>query len=231
MTSSRLPTTVFIQPRTFQQLVDDALALARRGASDAGVEVSEGAAVGVGAQGRIENVERTATSRWVFGLQGQRRGKRAPRFFACGAGADGARRLRHRPLHGGRPGRGLPDESDLARAFRSRDLDLFHPWAINADRRRDRPPLRGAALGSTGITIRRRGVSAQQSHFFAGNSRGFRGGYASSRHPCRWRPRLAARARRRRHAARRLVQLHALTDELAAPEALGRYALSARCRG
>ena len=25
-------------------------------------------------------------------------------------------------------------------------------------------------------------VSAQQSHFFAGNSRGFRGGYASSRH-------------------------------------------------
>jgi PmbA protein len=50
------------------------------------------------------------------------------------------------------------------------------------------------------------GVSAQQSHFWAGNSRGFRGGYASSRHSLSVSP-IAGKGAR--HAARRLVQLHA----------------------
>ena len=66
------------------------------------------------------------------------------------------------------------------------------------------------------------GVSAQQSHFWAGNSRGFRGGYASSRHS-----HLGGADRRqgRGHAARRLVQLDARRDaSWPPPEAVGRYA-------
>jgi PmbA protein len=65
------------------------------------------------------------------------------------------------------------------------DLDLFHPWDVDAERATE-IALRceAAALGTDRRITNSEGagVSAQQSHFYAGNSRGFRGGYASSRH-------------------------------------------------
>jgi PmbA protein len=65
------------------------------------------------------------------------------------------------------------------------------------------------------------GVSAQQSHFWAGNSRGFRGGYASSRHSMSVAP-IAGRGA----GMQRDAWYSSMRDasELASPEAVGRYA-------
>jgi hypothetical protein len=74
------------------------------------------------------------------------------------------------------PAAGLPDADDLAPGRSAkRDLDLFHPWDDRRERRRAGRALRGAALSvDPRITNSEgAGVSAQQSHFFAGNTRGF----------------------------------------------------------
>jgi PmbA protein len=64
-------------------------------------------------------------------------------------------------------------------------------------------------------------VSAQQSHFWAGNSRGFRGGYASSRHSISVAP-IAGRGQ----GMQRDAWYTSMRDPaaLASPEAVGRYA-------
>jgi len=84
------------------------------------------------------------------------------------------------------PAAGLPDAEDLAlgKAAR-RDLDLFHPWAIDAEGAAEiARRCEDAAMGVDARITNSEGagVSAQQSHFWAANSRGFQGGYASSRH-------------------------------------------------
>ncbi|HRD98413.1 MAG TPA: metallopeptidase TldD-related protein, partial [Rubrivivax sp.] len=64
-------------------------------------------------------------------------------------------------------------------------------------------------------------VSAQQAHFWAGNTRGFRGGYASSRHHLSVSP-IAGKGK----TMQRDAWYSSMRDagELAAPEAIGRYA-------
>ena len=64
-------------------------------------------------------------------------------------------------------------------------------------------------------------VSAQQSHFWAGNSRGFRGGYATSRHYLSVSPIAGKGAGMQRDAWYSSMRD---ASELAAPEAVGRYA-------
>jgi PmbA protein len=64
-------------------------------------------------------------------------------------------------------------------------------------------------------------VSAQQSHFFAANSRGFRGGYASSRHSLSVAPIAGRGAGMQRDAWYSSMRS---ADDLASPEAVGRYA-------
>ncbi len=65
------------------------------------------------------------------------------------------------------------------------------------------------------------GTSAQQAHFWAGNSRGFRGGYASSRHSISVAP-IAGKGANMQRDAWYSSQRDAL--DLASPEAVGRYA-------
>jgi PmbA protein len=70
------------------------------------------------------------------------------------------------------------------------------------------------------------GVSAQQSHFFMGNTRGFRGGYASSRHSLSVAPIASRPTGRREPDMQRDYWYSSMRDarDLAAPEAVGRYA-------
>ena len=203
----------------FRELVDGALAPAKAlGASDAVAEVSEGVGLSVSVRkGETENVERNRDkSLGVTVYVGQRRGNASTSDFSRAAHrADGARRLRHRPLHGRGPAAGLPDADDLAAgAAAARDLDLFHPWAIDAEAgdRAGAGAARPRRSPSTGASPTREGagVSAQQSHFFAANTRGFAA--ATPARATRSRSRRSPRCRqgRRRHAARRLVQLDAL---------------------
>jgi PmbA protein len=64
-------------------------------------------------------------------------------------------------------------------------------------------------------------VSAQQSHFWAGNSRGFRGGYASSRHSLSVSP-IAGKGRDMQRDYWYTSMRDAL--DMASPESVGRYA-------
>lgn len=220
----------FAYPREqFQQLVEDTLAIAKQlGGSDAAVEVSEGAGLSVSVRkGEVENVERNRDkSIGVTVYIGQRRGNASTSDFSrtaleqtVRAAYDIARFTAEDPAAG------LPDDADLARGDDvTRDLDLFHSWEIDAERAVELAKVCEAAALSTNRRITNSegaGVSAQQSHFWAGNSRGFRGGYASSRHSLSVAP-IAGKG----DDMQRDAWYSSMRDpnELAAPEAVGRYA-------
>ena len=118
-------------------MVEDILAMARRmGASDAGVEVSEGVGLSVSVRkGELESVERNRDkSLGVSVYLGQRRGNASTSDFSTEAVSrtvqaafDIARFTAEDPAAG------LPEAADLATADEvGRDLDLFHPWTIDA---------------------------------------------------------------------------------------------------
>jgi PmbA protein len=213
----------------FQQLVEDALAFARSlGASDAAAEVSEGVGLSVSVRkGEIENVERNRDkSLGVTVYVDQRRGNASTSDFSR-ASLEQTVRAAHdiARFTAEDPAAGLPDENDLALGEAARrDLDLFHPWALDADQ--------AVAIARTceaaALAVDRRitnsegaSVSAQQSHFFAGNTRGFRGGYPSSRHSISVAPIASLKGDMQRDAW--YTSMRSPT-ELAAPEAVGRYA-------
>jgi PmbA protein len=213
----------------FQQMVEDTLALAKkRGASDAGVEVSEGVGLSVSVRkGELENVERNRDkSLGVSVYLGQRRGNASTSDFSPAAiertvqaAYDIARFTAEDPAAG------LPDADDLASAAEvAMELDLFHPWALSAE---DAAVFAKRCEDAAFATSKRitnsegAGVSAQQAHFWAGNSRGFRGGYASSRHSFSVSP-IAGRGRHMQRDG--WYSSMRAAGELAGPEAVGRYA-------
>jgi PmbA protein len=233
--STSKPTGFAYQREQFQQYVDDALTFARSlGASDAGVEVSEGVGLSVSVRkGEVENVERNRDkSMGVTVYIGQRRGNASTSDFSRAALEQTVRAAHDIARFTAEdPAAGLPEAEDLALGSAAeRDLDLFHPWAIDAEQAMQ-VALRceAAALGvDPRITNSEgAGVSAQQSHFFAGNSRGFRGGYASSRHSLSVAPIASLPARRGSGEDMQRDAWYSSMrspDELAAPEAVGRYA-------
>lgn len=220
----------FAYPRAqFQQMVDDVLARAKAlGASDAGAEVSEGVGLSVSARlGQIENVERNRDkSLGVSVYLGQSRGNASTSDFSPAAIAQTVQAAYDiARFTAADPAAGLPDADELATpAEAARDLDLFHPWDLDAEQ--------AAALArrceAAGMGVSKRitnsegaGVSAQQSHFWAGNSRGFRGGYASSRHYL-----SVALIAGKGKGMQRDAWYSSMRDatELSSPEAVGRYA-------
>jgi PmbA protein len=174
---------------TFEELVDTALAHAKKvGATDAGAEASEGCGLSVSVRkGELENVERNRDkSLGVTVYVGRRRGNASTSDFSRAAieqtvqaAYDIARFTAEDPVAG------LPDAEDIAGADEQPDLDLFHPWDIDSERAAQLALVCEGAAFATDKRITNSegaGVSAQQSHFFSAHSRGFRGGYASSRH-------------------------------------------------
>lgn len=220
----------FAYPRErFQELVEQALAAARRlGASDAAAEVSEGAGLTVQVRkGEVETVERNRDkSLGVSVYLGQRRGHASTSDFSTAAleqtvraAYDIARFTAEDPCAG------LPEPEDLATPAQiAQDLDLFHPWDLDADA--------AVALAlrceNAAFAVDRRirnsegaAVSVQQSHFWAGSSRGFRGGYPSSRHSLSVAP-IAQQGRAMERDYWFSSERH--PQDLAQPEAVGRYA-------
>ena len=189
--SSDLPLSGFTYSRAlFQQMVEDALAEAKKvGASDAAVEVSEGGGLSVSVRlGELENVERNRDkSLGVTVYSGQRRGSASTSDFSPAAMRQTVRAAFDIARFTAEdPAAGLPDERDQVSATQARrDLDLFHPWSIDAAQAAELARACEEAALSTDRRIANSegaGVSAQQSHFWSGNSRGFRGGYPTSRH-------------------------------------------------
>ena len=229
MTSSRPDKGFAYRKEQFQQIVDDTLAMARQlGASDAGAEVSEGVGLSVSVRmGELENVERNRDkSLGVTVYLGQRRGNASTSDFSAAAmkqtvqaAYDIARFTAEDPAAG------LPDADDLATPEQAaRDLDLFHPWDIDAAAAAELARrCEAAALGVSKRIANSEGagVSAQQAHFWAGSTRGFRGGYSSSRHYISVSP-IAGRGKNMQRDAWYSSMRDA--SQLAAPEAVGRYA-------
>ncbi len=227
--SSRAPSGFAFEQAQFQQIVEDTLKIAASlGASDAGAEVSEGVGLSVSVRkGELENVERNRDkSLGVSVYLGQRRGNASTSDFS----PEAIRRTVQAAYDIARftaedPAAGLPEAADLATpAEAARDLDLFHPWMIDA--------AAAAELArrceDAALSVSRRitnsegaGVSAQQAHFWAGNTRGFRGGYASSRHYLSVSP-IAGKGRDMQRDGWYTSMRDAA--DLASPEAVGRYA-------
>ena len=213
----------------FQQIVEDVLAMAARlGATDAGAEVSEGTGLSVSVRkGDLENVERNRDkSLGISVYLGQRRGNASTSDFSRAALEQTVRAAWDIARFTAEdPAAGLPDAADLAtQQEAARDLDLFHPWQIDAAQAAELARRCEQAAFDTDRRITNSegaGVSAQQSHFWAGNSRGFRGGYASSRHSISVAP-IAGRGK----GMQRDAWYSSMRDaaDLAAPEVIGRYA-------
>jgi PmbA protein len=213
---------------SFEELVDTALARAKKlGATDAGAEASEGCGLSVSVRkGELENVERNRDkSLGVTVYVGQRRGNASTSDFSRAAieqtvqaAYDIARFTAEDPVAG------LPDADDIAGPDEQPDLDLFHPWTIDSAQAAQLALLCEGAAFATDKRITNSegaGVSAQQSHFFSAHSRGFRGGYPSSRHSISVAP-IAGKGNDMQRDAWYSSMRNA--DELAAPEAVGRYA-------
>ena len=213
----------------FEELVDTALAHAKKlGASDAGAEASEGCGLSVSVRkGTLETVERNRDkSLGVTVYLGQRRGNASTSDFSKAAivqtvqaAYDIARFTAEDPTAG------LPDADDIAPlADTQRDLDLFHPWAVTSEQAAQLAmECEAAALKVSRLITNSEGagVSAQQSHFFSAHTRGFRGGYASSRHSMSVSP-IAGRGDNMQRDAWYSSMRDA--SELASPQALGVYA-------
>jgi PmbA protein len=213
----------------FESLADTALAHAKRlGATDAAAEVSEGCGLSVSVRnGALENVERNRDkSLAVTVYVGHRRGNASTSDFSKAAihqtvqaAYDIARFTAEDPFAS------LPDAADIvAIDQRARDLDLFFPWSVTSEQAAALAMECEAAALSTDRRITNSegaGVSAQQSHFFSAHTRGFRGGYASSRHSLSVSP-IAGKAKDMQRDAWYSSMRH--PDALASPQAIGRYA-------
>ncbi|HEX2543981.1 MAG TPA: metallopeptidase TldD-related protein, partial [Ramlibacter sp.] len=212
----------------FEELVDFALEHARKlGATDAGAEASEGCGLSVSVRkGELETVERNRDkSLGITVYMGSQRGNASTSDFSreaiertVQAAYDIARFTAQDPVAG------LPDADDVAPASVQTDLDLFHPWNIDSERAAEIALRCERAAFDTDPRILNSegaGVSAQQSHFFSAHTHGFRGGYASSRHSVSVAP-IAGRGDEMQRDAWYSSMRSA--EELAAPEAVGRYA-------
>jgi PmbA protein len=227
------PTEFAYTRERFRELADAALATAKSlGASDAVAEVSEGVGLSVSVRkGETENVERNRDkSLSVTVYAGQRRGNASTSDFSA-AGLEQTVRAAWdiARFTAADPAAGLPDVEDLALgAVAERDLDLFHPWPIDAAA----AIAIAAECEAAALAVDRRitnsegaGVSAQQSHFYAANTRGFGAGYPSSRHSLSVAP-IASLPGPSGDDMQRDAWYTSMRvpDELAAPAAVGRYA-------
>ena len=121
----------------FRELVDQVLDEAKKlGATDAGAEVSEGCGLSVSTRlGELENVERNRDkSLGISVYVGQRRGNASTSDFSTKALQDTVRAAFDIARFTAEdPMAGLPDADDLSLDASARpDLDLFFPWALDA---------------------------------------------------------------------------------------------------
>jgi PmbA protein len=198
---------------------------ARLGATAAATDVSESAGLSVNVRkGKVETIEQTRDKGLgVTVYIGARRGHASTSDFGQKAVDETVKAAFEIARFTGEDlCAGLPDPDTLARA--PRDLDLFHPWTIEADEAialAQRIEAAAFAVSPAIVNSEGAGVSTSHGHFVSANSLGFVGGYPYSRHSIACSP-IARRGRAMQRddwysSARR-------AEGLADPEALGRYA-------
>jgi PmbA protein len=222
---------VFIHSQDqLKQIAQDVLRFAKeKGASGAAVEISEGSGLAVTVRkGSVETIEQNKDKGMgvtvYLGPEGSiRRGNASTSDFSAKALRDTVEAAYNIARFTAEDNcAGLPDEDMLETD--PADLKLCHPWLIAAGEAVELAKRAEAAAFAVDRRITNSegaSVYAQQSHFVAGNSRGFLGGYPYSRHTISVAPIAGKGAGMQRDdwysSARD-------SRKLAAPEAVGRYA-------
>ncbi|MEO7031227.1 MAG: metalloprotease PmbA [Herbaspirillum sp.] len=223
--------SVFIySPDQLRQLASDVLQYAaKKGASDAAVEFSEGNGLSVSVRrGKIETIEQNkdkgmGVTVYMGGAREIRRGNASTSDFSREAlqnTVDAAYNIAR--FTAPDDCAGLPEVELLE--MQPRDLKLSFPWHISAPQAvalAQRTEGAAFAVDPRITNSEGAGVYAQQSHFIAANSRGFMAGYPYSRHTLSVSP-IAGRGA----AMQRDDWYSSARDpkKLAQPEAIGRYA-------
>ncbi|MEI7447082.1 MAG: metalloprotease PmbA [Burkholderiales bacterium] len=198
---------------------------ARLGATAAATDVSESSGLSVGVRkGKVETIEQTRDKGLgVTVYVGARRGHASTSDFSERAVDQTVRAAWEIARFTGEdPCAGLPDADTLARA--PKDLDLFHPWTIEADAAIGiAQTMEAAAFATDKAIVNSEGasVSVSHGHFVSANSLGFVGGYPYSRHSIACAP-IAKRGRAMQRDDWYSAARH--PDRLADPAAVGRYA-------
>ena len=212
-----------------QQLAQDVLAAARQGgASDCEVDVSEGFGQSVTVRcGEVETIEYNRDKGiGVTVYQGQRKGHASTSDFSPAALRETvAAALSIARFTAEDPCAGLADEALLAsRAQGFSDFGLYRPWALSVDGAAELARrCEAAAFAVSPVISNSEGatVSIQEGHFVAANSRGFIGGYPTSRHY------LSCSVIAGEGDGMQRDDWYSIgrdADKLAAPEAIGDYA-------
>ena len=228
--SSAKPLEGFAYSRAFfESRVDAALKAAKKlGATDSAAEVSEACGLSVSVRnGSLENVERNRDKGLSVTVYcGQRRGNASTSDFSDAAikqtvraAYDIARFTAEDPFAS------QPDAADICpEPDRSRDLELFYPWDLDSET----ATLIALECEAAALSVDKRitnseggAVSAQQSHFFSAHSRGFRGGFASSRHSISVSPIAGKGSKMQRDGWYSSMRR---AEDLSSPQAVGRYA-------
>ena len=215
-----------LSDEALRELADDCLRQARAlGATDAVAEVSEGSGLAVTVRkGKVETIEQTRDKGLGVTVHvGQRRGHASTSDFSPAARAATVRAAYDIARHTGEDAfAGLPDEDTIE--FSPPDLDLFHPWSIDAARAVEIAQATEAAAFDTSPLIRNsEGASVNVGHgrFVAANTRGFVGGYPYSRHSIAVSPIAGRGAQMQRDD---WYTSSREPDRLGDPAAIGRYA-------
>lgn len=210
----------------FKQIAQDMLRFARdQGASDAAVEISEGGGLAISVRkGKVETIEQNRDKGIGITVYiGQKRGNASTSDFSqksLSDTVDAAYNIARFTAEDDCAG--LPEAELLE--MHPRDLKLFYPWTISAEEAialACRTEAAAFAVNKRITNSEGANVHAQQSHFIAANSRGFMGGYPSSRHTISVVPIAGRGARMQRddwYSSQRSAK------KLASPEAIGRYA-------
>jgi PmbA protein len=220
-------TPLFALPEAqLRDAAEQALALARGlGASDASAEVSESVGLSVSTRkAQVETIEHTRDKGLgVTVYVGTRRGNASTSDFAATAirqAVEAAYNIARFTAED--PAAGLPDDETLER--QPRDLDLFHPWDLQVEQAIELArEAEQAAFGVSPMIVNSEGANVYTSsgHFVLANTRGFCSGFPYSRHSISVTP-IAQDARGMQrddwYSASRVA------TELAAPQALGKYA-------
>ncbi len=172
---------------TFQELTEYALKKAKSlGATDCAVDISEAVGQSVSVRmGKIETIEHTRDKNISLSVYVRnKRGNASSSDFSLSA-IDSAvhAALDIAKYTAADKFAGLPDVASLAK--RHRDLDLYHPWNLSVAKAVEKGLAMEQAAFDVSKHIRNSegaSVSTESGHFFAANSKGFRGGYFYSDH-------------------------------------------------
>ncbi|HCN90661.1 MAG TPA: metalloprotease PmbA [Oxalobacteraceae bacterium] len=213
-----------------KQLAQDVLRYAQeKGASDAALEISEGSGLSVSVRkGSIDTIEQNkdkgmGVTVYIGRDRHVRRGSASTSDFSAKALKDTVEAAYNIARFTAEDDcAGLPDADTLE--MHPRDLKLCYPWLISAEDAVElatRCEAAAFAVDKRVTNSEGAGVYAQQAHFVAANSRGFMGGYPYSRHTISVAP-IAGKGSN----MQRDDWYSSMRDpkELAAPEAVGRYA-------